>query len=275
MKAVTRAFRRYSSPLADKARHMLCPEACAFYTRLVEDGYQPNVLIDVLPDQRLVYVCVPKCASSRIKKTLSSLLGRHIQSSEEAYQRHHSGLENPSRVGLATFWRVANDPSALRFSFVRNPYARLVSLWAHQFRNRPLIPGLSSMNSYLACRERVDPSLPKGADRTISFPDFVTFVTSTAIDRVDAHWTHQTVITDMPGITLDFVGKVETFANDFSRVLDHIAATPGLRVQSLLPFNTSDHDAWPSYYSAGLANTVYRAFELDFDRFQYPRSLPH
>jgi hypothetical protein len=169
----------------------------------------------------------------------------------------------------------APDPSALRFSFVRNPYARLVSLWAHQFRNRPLIPGLSSMNSYLACRERVDPSLPKGADRTISFPDFVTFVTSTAIDRIDAHWTHQTVITDMPGITLDFVGKVETFANDFSRVLDHIAATPGLRVQSLLPFNTSDHDAWPSYYSAGLANTVYRAFELDFDRFQYPRSLPH
>jgi hypothetical protein len=100
MKAVTRAFRHYSSPLADKTRRMLYPEACTFFTRLVEDGYQPNVLIDVLPDQRLVYVCVPKCASSRIKKTLSSLLGRRIQSSEEAYQRHHSGLKSPSRVQI-------------------------------------------------------------------------------------------------------------------------------------------------------------------------------
>jgi hypothetical protein len=162
MKPVTRVFRRYSLPVVDKAQRLLCPQAHSLYAKLMDDGYQPNLLIDVLPAERIIYVCVPKCASSRIKKTLSALLGRHMRSSEEAYERYQSGLKNPKRVGLLTFWRVANDTGALRFSFVRNPYARLVSLRAHQFRNRPLIPGLSCINSYLAWRERVDPSLPKG-----------------------------------------------------------------------------------------------------------------
>jgi hypothetical protein len=180
MKALTRALRGFSSRFADQARRLLCPEAQAFYAKLMEDGYQPNVLIDVLPDQRIVYICVPKCASARIKKTLSALLGRRIQSSEEAYTRQRSGLKDPKAVGVSAFWRVAIDSAALRFSFVRNPYARLVSLWTHQFRNKPLVRGLSSINSYLASRGRVDPSLPRGADRVISFKEFVAFVSATA-----------------------------------------------------------------------------------------------
>jgi hypothetical protein len=275
MKTVTRVFQRYSSPITDKARRLLWPEAQAFYTKLIEEGYQPNVLIDVLPDQRIVYVCVPKCASARIKKTLSALLGRHIESSEEAYTRQQSGLKCPKAVGVSTFWRVATDPAALRFSFVRNPYARLVSLWAHQFRNKPLVPGLSSINSYLASRGQVDPSLPKGVDRAIAFKEFVTFVTATANEGIDAHWTRQVAIIDMPGITLDFVGKVETFAHDFSRVLDHIHANTAMRVQSVLPFNASDHDDWPAYYTTELADMVYGAYEPDFDRFQYRRAIAH
>src|SRR5580704_16518165 len=125
-------------------RRIVYPHHCA--------DHDPNVLIDVLPDQRIVYICIPKCASARIKKTLSALLGRHVESSEEAYTRQQSGLKNPKAVGASTFWRVATDPAALRFSFVRNPYARLVSLWAHQFRDKPLVPGLSSINKYLAWR---------------------------------------------------------------------------------------------------------------------------
>jgi hypothetical protein len=275
MKQVTRVFRQYSLPVADKAWHLFFPQAHSFYTKLIENGYYPNLLIDVLPDAGIIYVCVPKCASSRIKKTLSALLGRYIQSSEEAYERQQTGLKNPKCAGLSTFWRVATDPHALRFSFVRNPYARLVSLWAHQFRSMPLVSGLSSINSYLAWRESVDPCLPKGADSSISFKQFITFVTATANQRIDAHWTHQGIITDMPGITLDLIGKVETFAHDFSRVLDHVHASPALRLQSVLPFNASDHIAWPTYYTAELANMVYRAYELDFDRFQYPRNFAH
>jgi hypothetical protein len=216
---------------------------------------------------------VPKCASARIEKTLSALLGRHIKSSEQAYDRRQSGLKNPKRVGLTTFYRLATDPRALRFSFVRNPYARLVSLWAHQFRNKPLVPGQSTINSYLAWRGRVDASLPTGPHGRISFSEFVSFAAATAAERVDPHWVRQVIIIDMPGLILDLVGKVESFADDFDRVLDHVHARPALRGQSVLRFNASDHDSWPTYYSGDLANVVYRAYEADFDRFKYPRSF--
>lgn len=45
-----------------------------FYTRLVDSSFEPNRQIDVLPKQRLLYVCVPKCASSRIKMTFAGAL---------------------------------------------------------------------------------------------------------------------------------------------------------------------------------------------------------
>jgi hypothetical protein len=101
----------------------------------------------------------------------------------------------------------------------------------------------------------------------------VRFVTATAAERIDPHWVHQVTIIDMPGITLDFIGKVESFADDFGQVLDHVHACPALRRQSVLPFNASDHDSWPTYYTGELANVVYRAYEPDFDRFQYPRTF--
>ena len=115
MNGITRTFRQWSWPIADKAARLLHPRAQAFYTTLIEGGYDPNVLIDVLPDQRIVYVCVPKCASARIKNTLSALLGRYIQSSEEAYTRQQSGLRNPKGVGVSAFWRVATDPVRCAF----------------------------------------------------------------------------------------------------------------------------------------------------------------
>jgi hypothetical protein len=274
MTPTTRVFRRYFTPIVDTARRRLCPQGYALYTTLIEGGFEPNLLIDVLPDHRIIYVSVPKCASSCIKKALSALLGRDMQSSEDANERKLSGLKSPKHVGLSTFWRVTTDPCTLRFSFVRNPYARLVSLWAHQFRDRPLVSGQSSINSYLAWRGRIDASLPKGEGHTLSFRDFVRFAAATSNDRVDPHWERQVNIIDMPGIALNLVGKVESFAEDFRHVLDHVRATPALRRQSVLPFNVSDHASWPTYYAGGLADVVYQAYQEDFDRFRYPRTFP-
>jgi hypothetical protein len=80
-------------------------------------------------------------------------------------------------------------------------------------------------------------------------------------------------ILSMPGITLDFIGKVETFAQDFERVLDHVRASAAPRRQALAAVNESDHEPWASYYTGDLADRLYRACECDFDRFGYPRAL--
>jgi hypothetical protein len=248
--------------------------AAAFYSQLIGEGFAPNSHIDVLPQHRLIYVCVPKCASTTIKMALSRLTSRKPGSFDELHKRRFSGLTSPARVGVGRFYRLATSSQTLRFAFVRNPYARLVSAWADKFQNKPLAPGEDSfVDQYLAGRSSIDAALPIGSGSTLSFAQFVRYAAATANDRVDAHWHLQDDILNMPGIQLDMVGKVETFHADFARVLDHIGADDRMRQLSYIPHNLSQHCAWQSYYSRDLADCVYRAYRRDFDRFGYSREI--
>jgi Sulfotransferase family len=248
--------------------------AAAFYSELIGEGFAPNSHIDVLPRHRLIYVCVPKCASTTIKMTLSGLTSRRPGSFDELHKRRFSGLTSPARVGVARFYRLATSPQTLRFAFVRNPYARLVSAWADKFQNKPLAPGEDSfVDQYLVGRRSTDASLPAGPESTLSFAQFVRYAAATANDRIDAHWHLQDDILNMPGIKLDLVGKVETFHADFAHVLDHIGADGRTRQLSYVAYNPSQHRPWQSYYSRDIADCVYRAYRRDFDRFGYSREI--
>jgi hypothetical protein len=94
--------------------------------------------------------------------------------------------------------------------------------------------------------------------RRVSFPSARPGFGDVALLRDNAHWQLQDDILSMPGLALDFVGRVETFDRDIVRVLDHICADR----------------SWPLYYTQGLADRVYAAYESDFDRFGYARIIP-
>lgn len=249
------------------------PAAASFYNALVCGGFSPNTFVDVLPDHGVIYVCVPKSASTTIRMTLSALVRRHPVPPDALHKRRYSGLRSPRGVGLAKFHRLATSPATLRFSFVRNPYARLVSAWANKFHNKPLAAGDSLVDTYLKHRKLIDSALPEGRDRTLAFDQFARFAAATASARLDAHWQTQDDLVNMPGLKLDFIGKVETFENDFVHVSDHIHAASGHRLESEIRLNASDHRPWQSYYAGDVAGIVYRAYERDFDRYGYSRAI--
>ena len=249
------------------------PEAWAHYSELGSGGYNPNAHIDALVQQKLIYVNVPKCASTSIKMILSRLVGRKPVSLEQLHKRKYSGLQSPFQIGISAFYRLATDPTTLRFSFVRNPYERLVSAWADKFQDRRLVSGNSFIEKYLARRVEIDQRLPHGEHLTLTFADFVTYATATASLRVDAHWALQDDILSMPRLALDFIGHVETFTDDIGRVLDHVHADQWLRRAAVMPMRASPHHAWPLYYTQDLADRVYRAYERDFHRFGYLRTI--
>ncbi|MGH6683992.1 MAG: sulfotransferase family 2 domain-containing protein [Pseudolabrys sp.] len=161
----------------------------------------------------------------------------------------------------------------MRFSFVRNPYARAVSCWADKFAGKPLAPGDFFIDGYLATRQQIDVGLPVGADRTLSFPEFVIFAATAANIHHDIHLQTQDDILNMPSIKLDLIGKVETFDANFVHVLDYLNASDDIRNDAAVAINESHHDDWPNYYTADLADRIYRAYESDFDRFGYARTF--
>ena len=142
------------------------------------------------------------------------------------------GDRRTSPMKLASKGEVlSKSAEALRFTFVRNPYARLLSAWSDRFQGRPLIEGKPSINAYRAHRAAISRSLPDGPDQTLSFPEFVEFATATVDQRIDIHWQLQNDFATVPGLSLNLIGKVESFQTDFARVLDHVSLTNEARAQ--------------------------------------------
>ena len=108
----------------------------------------------------------------------------------------------------------------------------------------------------------------------MSFPEFVEFATATVNQRIDIHWQLQDDFATVPGLPLNLIGKVENFQTDFARVLDHIGVTNEARARYLQQaVNPSSHEPWQEYYTDALAARVNRAYERDFDKFGYPRTV--
>lgn len=247
------------------------PSAVEFCDALSAAGFEIQDLVNVAPSLGIIYVSVPKVASTRIKLTLAEAVGRH--SPRPGRGRRLRGLHGPHSMTVGAFHRLATDPRTLRFSFVRNPYARAVSCWADKWQNRPLVAGDPFIDRYLALRTKIDPALPAGPDHALSFADFITFASAVAERRIDSHLQAQHDILTMPGIRLDFVGRIERFADDIAHVLDHVGATNGIRGDAVVPVNSSRHGPWEDYYTPALRERVYHAYERDFDLFQYPRGF--
>ena len=259
-----------SGPLAD----IFDPPAAEFYAKLISGGYEPDLLLNVLPQHKLLYVALPKAASTRIRRTLARVAGRYIISFKPSRRSRYRGPHGPRSMTRSAFFRLATGADTLRFSFVRNPYARAVSCWADKFHGKPLVPGDPLIDAYLAIRHDLDAGLPAGPDRSLSFSEFVLFAAAAAQRRCDIHVQTQDDILSMPGIRLNHIGKIEFFAEDFAPVLDHVRASEAVRREALVPMNESRHDHWSAYYTPALADRIYRAYERDFDRFGYPRAFP-
>jgi len=246
--------------------------AASFFAAMKRSGADYDAHIDALPRHGLIYVCVPKCASTSIKIALSALQGETV-APHLAHKRRYSALRSPSQVGVSGFHRLALDPKTLCFTFVRNPYARLVSTWADKFRNKPLVPGDRFVDRYLAHRDVADRQQPIGPDKTLSFARFVIFAIETLGTQPDPHWQLQSELTDVPGLPLGLIGKVESFAQDFREVLAHAGGPAAQRLLTLPVSNVTQHGPWQGFYTAELAERVRRAYAEDFTRFGYATRL--
>lgn len=249
------------------------PAAADFCRRLEREAFHAPHLLRVVPARRAIYVMVPKVGSTRIRRTLGLVAGRYSRRLKPRHWGKVREAQGLRSMSPRSFYRLATNPKTLRFSFVRNPYERLLAVWASSFQNVPLVPGNPAIDDYLAWRERIDPSLPAGGDQTLAFEQFTVFV----LGRLDVHEQHympQDTLLTVPGISLDFVGRMESFNDDFAVVLDRLGASTEVRREALVPVNKSRHSHWADYYTPALAARVYRAYERDFDRFRYARALP-
>ncbi|MCB0127275.1 MAG: sulfotransferase family 2 domain-containing protein [Caldilineaceae bacterium] len=237
------------------------------------DGPGLNVA-DTWVSARHRYFCmaIPKAACSKIKIVLQQLEGLPLPPEPLAiHMRNTPGLHFvPSIAEFPTADAVAllTARDWLRFAFVRNPYARLFSAYKSQ------VMELTSpyVNFRAAIRQHAGYSTTTGAPLgRVGFADFVHYIAEQPDNQRDGHWKSQVGTLHRDRIDYDFIGRVETFQADFTKVLQRFDAPPALLATLAARVNTTTQLPLAAAYHKALADLVYTVYRDDFTTFDYDR----
>jgi len=155
------------------------------------------------------------------------------------------------------------------FTFVRNPYSRLVSRYIHmknffidsRHRHKSLSVGQAAQTSIKKYFEYHNIEF---TEDNFNFPRFVKF----AQKKVDPHWESQIDKFESQVISLDnidFIGKLENLQQDFNTVCDKIK----IPQQQLPHLNKTNHKHYTEYYDDETKQIVAEKYAKDIEYFGY------
>jgi hypothetical protein len=147
-----------------------------------------------------------------------------------------------------------------KFSFVRNPWDRLVSWWSMIDAVRP---------AYEASSSNVNNFMRFVLGKAKTFEEFLENCDQEIVDSDGRKWIYRNQIdylTDAQGAYLvDFIGRFESLQKDFTKLSERLTG----KAQALVHFNTSKHGPYTTYYTPALANKVGDRYARDLARFGY------
>ncbi len=181
------------------------------------------------PELKAIYIHSPKCAGTTIYKTLG-----------KKYEYIRINKKKASKL------------KAFKFTFVRNPYSRVVSAYAFLIKNFDL-------EKY-------------GILKDATFGEFIQKI-SLIKDHNNSDIHFKTILRNIEinsKITyLDFVGKLENFEKDFKHLCNK------LEIQYIKPIhaNMTPHKYWKEFYEGNkdFAKIVYKKYKKDFNKFGYKK----
>lgn len=236
---------------------------------ILAQPFASNIIVS--ESLRLIYCPIPKSASSNWKYLIRSLehqsdhMDLHL-----AHNRNTSHFRYLSDYSPSELEHLLADKSYLKFTFVRNPYLRILSCYMDKFRNMDANYTSSEYRIFLAAAFswKTARLISSSEHNSIAIrPSFRTFIkqivqanlplTFSSLNNMDAHWRPQTLLCGFGMMPYDFVGRMETIDRDVHQVLRHIG-----RDKTAFP-TQSDLNFPPSGASETLARQLYTA-ELMF-----------
>ncbi len=212
-----------------------------------------------LPRNGAVYIDIAKVASSSLKATFAAVLGLDLD--RVGGNPHEVEFPRPlesSGAGARLY------PGLYTFSFVRNPWDRLVSCYRDKIKGE--VEGFTrfSESGVAHCLARFN-----AFSAQMSFEEFVYAVASIPDADADEHFRSQhTYLTNVWGdIAVDFVGRYENLEADFRYVAERIGLPPQISLPRMQANPRSVH--YVAYYTAATSDVVATRFAQDIELFAY------
>ena len=238
---MTRPFRKILR------NHLLIPFT-PFYRRFPYKGGASVKSADARGciDLEMGFFCnrIPKSANSTVVSSLAKWrFGREIPSREAKKM-----FLTPSALSRQ---EAANIEQLFRFTFVRNPYTRVLSAYLDKVERKAERRGEdTSFEGFLA-------NLEKGQLHS------------------NAHWSPQVDLMLLPLNQFDFIGKVENLQQDLEvvrhRLMDTESEPDMVEVRSNA---TNANSKIARYYTPASAKIVKKLYARDFELFDYSTELP-
>lgn len=224
-----------------------------------------NYAVNISLKNKYIYIETPKVACSTVKITLQDFEIEQKSLSQKDFEVIHDRAFSPllKVQQIENFNSFFHRPDYFKFCFVRNPYTRLLSAYLDK------IAGNSN-------REKTNILLQMGYKTddisiNISFEQFISTIEQQSPQMMNNHWRHQYYCTYQNAIDYDFIGKLESFNQDFLWVLGKLGATDYYKQESR--HATDSKDKLAMYYTNDLQNRVYSLYQLDFETFGYSKNL--
>ena len=209
-------------------------------------------------DLPLLYGRVPKVANSSIKASLSRLL---TQNPEQGLRTTSDAFWSKSTNGETCM--VSNHTARMCrgthfcFSFVRNPFDRLVSAYNNKILELDEVPG---------------PMQVMGLNHKMGFPAFLECIAATVDASMDVHLLPQSSILCLDGQLIpNFIGRLESIESDWQQLKIRLKQERLPSLGNLPEKNrrrSDDHSDVGQYFSdPGLVQLVVDRYGDDLDLF--------
>lgn len=204
---------------------------------------------------------IPKSANSTITRTLAY----YDDSIDYAVDGDPATNVAKKKFGnlLSTgAWRAEGLRKYFLFTFVRNPYSRLLSAYLSK-----IVHGSKPIWQ----NKRAELAVFSGKEGIPSFATFVDYLEKGGL-YADPHWCPQVNLIPVPVSMLSFVGKVETIDEDIPRLVDKLFGEGKFQeIKTREAGRRGASNQLAEYYTDDIKERVYALYKSDFETFQYPK----
>ncbi|MCV0371067.1 sulfotransferase family protein [Filomicrobium sp.] len=184
---------------------------------------------------------VPKSANSTVAVALARACGVASISEDSDGNWAKFAFKMPSALSRS---EVSDFDSTFKFTFVRNPYHRILSAYLDKVRTGRKTKGMSS------------------------FPEFCRFLDNGGLLN-NAHWAPQSSILLLPIDRFDFIGRVEALNADLATVFAALDFPLPDKFSRAGPPATKAAEMMREHYTDECREIVARLYRTDFEAFGY------
>lgn len=207
-------------------------------------------------DYKAAFIHTPKCAGTSTRELIKEYYRHEVAYLPDNRDPQWAKTANRNKTEYPDRWYFTKEDIGLfpfTFTFVRNPFSRLVSFWFYgKARNRAWVPW--EMSFYNFVKVAASQNFDEGKGSTFAWSHIRPYTHENSIIFKD----------NLP--TLDYIGKVENYRTDLEVVFEMLdLPSPPFQERE----RTTAHRHYTQYYNQESIDIVSNLYAADLEYFDY------